>query len=86
MYQVTLFDEFGAIVKIEQFLYHKDAMAWMIDTATINASIAKDTGRDQEFTATHWELTQAPREVVKQPSVPKSKSQARRLAHQRKIR
>ncbi len=50
MYQVTLFDADGAIVQVEHFSSHQDALRWMIDYA-----LHRRKG------ATSWQLSQRTR-------------------------
>ena len=58
MYQVTLYDKHEAVVYIEQFSHHGDAINFMVDTALGNLSIASVMGKNPKFKVTHWELSQ----------------------------
>jgi len=83
MYQIDIFDKDGAIVARVTVSSWFNAMVWMVRHRT--GKIPSNLG-GAVFEPVTWQLTRIKPEPMKQPSVPKSNSQARRLAAQRKRR
>lgn len=90
MYQIDIFDKYGAIVARFTFKLLIDAIEWMVNHST--GKIISRMGTVIKAPV-EWQLSRVDMKmhhkllnITKQPSAPESNSQARRLAHQRKIR